>query len=261
MTTRDNSHFVIATLSEFLKVWDLGEDASLHLETTQGHVTMAFSCKLGLPSAPHPIPTFPPPPPASVKPHHRGPAQREKNRQRAALYQAAKVVQKPAAPAVTSSLSAPTTVSVVNTHPAPITAPVITPSPTPVTTSAPVVACSPSITTPVSISSPAATPTPFTGPVFGPSIPFIWIVEQLWEGIKKRETELPLECDKCQFSCMPFREMQDHRKEKHRLWECSRCGDSFINQQSFDEHGRGSRKWNYNCVEHPFVSTYVRTSF
>ena len=73
-------------------------------------------------------------------------------------------------------------------------------------------------------------------------------------------TELPLECDKCQFSCMPLREMLDHRKEKHRLWECSRCGDSFINQQSFDEHGRGSRKWNYNCVEHPFVSTYVRTS-
>ena len=165
MTTRDNSHFVIATLSEFLKVWDLGEDASLHLETTQGHVTMAFSCKLGLPSAPHPNPTVPPPPSAKVKPHHRGPAQREKNRQRAALYQAAKVVQKPAAPAVTSSLSAPTTVSVVNTHPAPITAPVITPSPTPVTTSAPVVACSPSITTPVSISSPVATPTPFTGPV------------------------------------------------------------------------------------------------
>ena len=157
-------------------------------------------------------------------------------------------------------MSAPTTVSVVNTHPAPITAPVITPSPTPVTTSAPVVACSPSITTPVSISSPVATPTPFTGPVFGPSIPFIWIVEQLWEGIKKRETELPLECDKCQFSCMLLREMQDHRKEKHRLWECSRCGDIFINQQSFDEHGRGSRKWNYNCVEHPFVSSYVRLS-
>ena len=211
---------------------------------------MAFSCKLCLPSAPHPNPTFPPPPSAKVKPHHRGPAQREKNRQRAALYQAAKVGQKAAAPAVTSSLAAPTTASVVNTHPAPITAPVITPSPTPVTTSAPVVACSPSTTTPVSISSPAATSTPFTGPVFGPSIPFIWIVDQLF-----RETELPLECDKCQFSCMPFREMQDHRKEKHRLWECSRCGDIFINQQSFDEHGRGSRKWNNNCVEHPFVST------
>ena len=256
MTTRDNSHFVIATLSEFLKVWDLGEDASLHLETTQGHVTMAFSCKLGLPSAPHPNPTFPPPPSAKVKPHHRGPAQREKNRQRAALYQAAKVVQKPAAPAVTSSLSAPTTVSVVNTHPAPITAPVITPSPTPVTTSAPVVACSPSITTPVSISSPVATPTTLTGPVFGPSIPFSFHTAYLFN-----HTELPLECDKCQFSCMLLREMQDHRKEKHRLWECSRCGDSFINQQSFDEHGRGSRKWNYNCVEHPFVSSYVRPAW
>ena len=121
---------MIATLSEFLKVWDLGEDASLHLETTQGHVTMAFSCKLGPPSAPHPIPTFPSPPPAKVKPHHRGPAQREKNRQRAALYQAAKVVQKPAAPAVTSSLSTPATVSVVTTAPSQITATVITPTTT-----------------------------------------------------------------------------------------------------------------------------------
>ena len=61
MNSRVNSQFVIATLAEFVRVWDLGEDASLHLETTKGHATMAFTCKLGPPSAPHPNPTFPPP--------------------------------------------------------------------------------------------------------------------------------------------------------------------------------------------------------
>ena len=128
-------------------------------------------------------------------------------------------------------------------------------STTPVTTSAPVVASSSSITTPASISSPVTTPTPLTEPVFGPSIPFIFSTTQIF-----RQTELPLNCDKCQFSCDPLREMQDHRKEKHRLWECLRCGDTFINQQSFDEHGRGSGKWNYNCVRHPFYSTYLTLS-
>ena len=111
----------------------------------------------------------------------------------------------------------------------------------------PVVASSSSITTPASISSPVTTPTPLTEPVFGPSIPFIFSTTQIF-----RQTELPLNCDKCQFSCDPLREMQDHRKEKHRLWECRRCGDSYNNQQSFDEHDRGSRK----CREHPYVTAY-----
>ena len=88
MNSRVNSQFVIATLAEFVRVWDLGEDASLHLETTKGHATMAFTCKLGPPSAPilPPIPTVPPPSPPPWPRHHRGPAQREKNRQRAARY-------------------------------------------------------------------------------------------------------------------------------------------------------------------------------
>ena len=40
--SRVNSQFVIATLAEFVRVWDLGEDASLHLETTKGHATMHY---------------------------------------------------------------------------------------------------------------------------------------------------------------------------------------------------------------------------
>ena len=107
---RVNSQFVIATLAEFVRVWDLGEDASLHLETTKGHATMAFNCKLGPPSAPHPNPTFPPPTPPPWPRHHRGPAQREKNRQRAARYQASK---RDAAVAAATSSSLPTSVSLV----------------------------------------------------------------------------------------------------------------------------------------------------
>ena len=231
-TTRDNSHFVIATLSEFMRVWDLGEDASLHLETTKGHVTMAFSCKLGPPSAPHPIPNFPPPPPATVKPHHRGPAQREKNRQRAALYQASKVVQKAAAPVVTSSLSTPTTASVVTTPTS--------------TTSVPVVVSSPSLTTPETTSSsnsPGKTSTPPTptGPVFGPHLPFLWRAAML------PKDELPMKCDKCQYSNDSMVKLKAHRKKKHRLWECLRCDETCHNERSFFDHCD-------HCKLHPFVN-------
>ena len=236
-TTRDNSHFVIATLSEFMRVWNLGEDASLHLETTKGHVTMAFSCKLGTPSAPHPIPTFPPPPPATVKPRHRGPAQREKNRQRAALYQATKVA-KAAAPAVTSSLSTPTTDSVVTTP---------TSTTPPVTTSVPVVVSSPTLTTPETISSSnspgkTSTPSTLTGPVFGPSLPFLWSAAIL------PVNELPMKCDKCQYSNDSMKKLKEHRRKKHRLWECLRCDETSHSERSYFDHP---------CVEtrdlHPFV--------
>ena len=239
-TTRDNSQFVIATLSEFMRVWDLGEDASLHLETSKGHVTMAFSCKLGPPSAPHPIPTFPPPPPATVKPHHRGPAQREKNRQRAALYQASKVVQSATAPVVTSSLSTPTTASVV------VTTSTSTSTTPPVTTSVPVVVSSPSLTTPETISSsnsPGETSTPSTqtGPVFGPSLPFLWSAAIL------PENELPMKCDRCQYSNDSMEKLRAHRKKKHRLWECLRCDKTCHSERSFYDHGD-------TCDLHPFVN-------
>ena len=246
-TTRDNSHFVIATLSEFMRVWDLGEDASLHLETTKGHATMAFSCKLGTPSAPHPIPTFPPPPPATVKPRYRGPAQREKNRQRAALYQATKFA-KAAAPVVTSSLSTPTTVSVVTTSPSTITEPVTIPSP--ITTSVSAVVSSPSLTTQETtlstISSDAAS-APLTGPVFGPSLPF------LWSAALVPKKELPMKCDRCQYSNDSMYELRVHREKKHRLWECLRCDKTFHNQRSFDKHNPGPAKWSFDCDLHPFA--------
>ena len=236
-TTRDNSHFVNATLSEFMRVWDLGEDASLHLETTKGHVTMAFSCKLGPPSAPHPVPTFPPPPPATVKPRYRGPAQREKNRHRAAQYQATKVA-KAAAPVVTSSLSIPTTVSVVTTP---------TSTTPPVTTSVPVVVSSPTLTTPETISSSnspgkTSTPSTLTGPVFGPSLPFLWWAATL------PVNELPMKCDKCQYSNDSMKKLKEHRRKKHRLWECLSCDETSHSERSHFDHPCVDRK-----DFHPFV--------
>ena len=265
--TRDNSHFVIATLSEFMRVWDLGEDASLHLETAKGHVTMAFTCKLGPPSAPHPNPTFPPPPAPAGKPRHRGPAQREKNRQRAALYQATKVAQKAVAPATTSSsFISPTSASVVTITPSSTTAPVITPSTLcPVTTSVPAVASSPSPIPQETVSSssaPVAATTPFRGcpfygthpllqgigdgPVFGPTVPFIWSAAMV-AGDRIRPlgpARTPIKCDKCQYSGDYLFKIKDHRKEKHRLWECLRCDGTFFNQPSFDKH---------DCDPHPFA--------
>ena len=66
-----------------------------------------------------------------------------------------------------------------------------------------------------------------------------------------------MKCDKCQFSALHLNKIKKHREEKHRLWECLRCGETFINQQSFDKHGRGSRisgrKWCHDCDKHPFV--------
>ena len=212
---------------------------------------MAFSCKLGPPSAPHPIPTFPPPPPATVKPHHRGPAQREKNRQRAALYQASKVVQSATAPVVTSSLSTPTTASVVTTSSSPITEPVITPSTTsPIITSVPVVVSSTSLTTQettLSTISLGAASTTSTGPVFGPSIPFLWSAALL------PKNELPMKCDRCQYSSDSMVDLRVHREKKHRLWECLRCDETFHNQRSFDKHNPGPTKWMHDCDLHPFA--------
>ena len=92
-------------MTEFFSVWSLGGEASLNLTTRNGNLNMLFNVSLGHPSAPFSLPSaasFP------QKPQHRGPAEKERGRQRAARNQAAKA----AAPAV---FPAPTFASVVNT--------------------------------------------------------------------------------------------------------------------------------------------------
>ena len=143
MTSRSNSKFVVASVTEFLSVWAHGGKASLNLSTSDGLTTVGFTCTLGHPGAPHSIPAFspPPPPPTSspfCRPRHRGPAEKEKNCLRAARHQAAQA--KAAAPASsvieTSSVSPVTATSPVTSTAAsepvtasPVTAPVMsTPS-------------------------------------------------------------------------------------------------------------------------------------
>ena len=79
-------------MTEFISVWAMGGEASLSLTTSKGLVTMGFNCTLGTPGAPHSLPPspapYPPPPSPPRRPRHRGPAEKEKNRQRAARHQA-----------------------------------------------------------------------------------------------------------------------------------------------------------------------------
>ena len=256
MNSRVNSQFVIATLAEFVRVWDLGEDASLHLETTKGHATMAFNCKLGPPTAPHPIPNFPPPPPPAQRPrHHRGPAQREKNRQRAARYQASKC-EHAAATAVTSPTILPTTASVVTNSIPTTTFLVSTPITTvPVTTSS-------TTASPVLPSASSRTADPAVAPslnmcfenrvkVYG--FPFALVPEL------KNRTDRKLPCDKCPFSdtwlitrTLSMETLRIHRQEKHRIWECLCCGTAFTNSIDFKKHI--DKK---NCVLHRFGMPYL----
>ena len=117
MTSRSNSQFVVASVTEFLSVWALGGKAALNLTTSDGLATVGFNCTLGHPGAPHSIPAFSPPPspPTSYpprRPRHRGPAQREKNRLRAARHQATQA--KTAAPVSTSPSSMSATVPVTS---------------------------------------------------------------------------------------------------------------------------------------------------
>ena len=88
MSPNVNSKFVEASLAEFISVWRVGGEASLSLTTRGGNINMSFNLSLG-----HPGASFLPSSPtsSSSKPRHRGPAEKERSRQRAALHQASKV--------------------------------------------------------------------------------------------------------------------------------------------------------------------------
>ena len=105
-------------------MWRMGGNSSLHLTTSSGHVNIGFNLQLGHPdssfphhSAPPSLPSHPSPPlhpSPPTRPRYRGPAEREKNRLRAARHQAAHH-QTPLNP--TPSSPAPTTAPVVNSTP------------------------------------------------------------------------------------------------------------------------------------------------
>ena len=112
--SRSNSQFLGATVHEFMQIWALNGDATLNLTTSGGTVNLDFKCNLGQPGAPHsPPPSAPPspPPPAPRRPRHRGPAEREKNRLRAARHQAARAKTTAPVSPVESSVAASLTVN------------------------------------------------------------------------------------------------------------------------------------------------------
>ena len=106
MSRHLNSQFVIASVNEFINIWTLGGSASLSLTTKDGQATVEFNCTLGKPDAPHSLPVSLPSSPPRRQPRYRGPAEKEKNRQRAARHQAARAMASPASP---SSATGPVT--------------------------------------------------------------------------------------------------------------------------------------------------------
>ena len=95
-----NRQRVEAAVSEFLHAWTCGGKASLHLDTSDGGCTVSFTAHLGHPGAL----LLPTPPPAAPILRHRGRADKERNRQRAAAHQAAKRATPPissSAPVIT----------------------------------------------------------------------------------------------------------------------------------------------------------------
>ena len=167
MISRTNTQFVIASLTEFVAAWQRGLDGNLTFTSSGGHLSVNFSCNLGLPGADFSLPPQAPPshhqpppptyqpPPLPTRPRHRGPVQREKNCLRAARYQAAR-----------SAASAP---PAPMSRPAPAPNPhLATPKPPAPLATAPVATQAPSHNSP-----PVATPAAVspTVPVMSPPLP------------------------------------------------------------------------------------------
>ena len=93
MLMRTKFQFLGASVNEFIQMWAFGGDATLNLSTSGALTTVAFSCTIGHPGAPHYLPPLSAPfSSAKTPPHqprHRGAAEKEKNRERAAAHQAA----------------------------------------------------------------------------------------------------------------------------------------------------------------------------
>ena len=142
----DNSQFVSASLAEFMAVWNQGGQASLNLSTNSGFIDISFNLRLGQPGAPF---SNSPSSTPSSRQRHRGPGQKERNRQRAARHQAAQAGE------------APVTTAPVETSPKVLITPPILKSPSPVTDPVETSSESESVsTTPVSAIASSISPIP-----------------------------------------------------------------------------------------------------
>ena len=110
---------VKSAVAEFLGCWSAGGKASLSLDTKGGATTITFTCTLGHPDAPLHKPT-----PSHRRKRHRGPAEKQRSRARAAQHQMRAKLAVPTAPSPTFSTSSlpslpisPTPASVVDEIP------------------------------------------------------------------------------------------------------------------------------------------------
>ena len=93
-----------------------GGEACLNLTTRRGMAKVGFNCTLGFPGAPYSLPPPPPPSPTPPphQPRHRGPAERERNHQRAARHQAAQKLATGPAPTVSSPSLVTASVNIIS---------------------------------------------------------------------------------------------------------------------------------------------------
>ena len=98
---------VLNSVAEFLGCWAVGGKATLSLNTQDGVTTITFSNTL----SGHPEDPLHPPPSPQRRRRHRGPARRERDRQRAARHQAAQAGAPPASQA--AAPAAPSTPEVL----------------------------------------------------------------------------------------------------------------------------------------------------
>ena len=199
MTTRSNSQFVVASVTEFLSVWANGGKASLNLSTSGGFTTVGFNCTLGHTGAPHSIPAFSPPPspPTSSpprRPRHRGPVEREKNRLRAARHQeeqAKKAASAKATSQVSSSPAAPA------------------PSTDPVTAASSIVPLAAASST-VPVTAPTSTDS-VTLTVTDPGAVISLVTADV------AAANLTFKCDQCSYISNSNKGLKTHTRMKHRI--------------------------------------------
>ena len=232
MNSRTSMNFLTASLEEFISVWRMGGNSSLHLTTSSGQVNIGFNLQLGhpdFPFPPHSAPPFPPSQPTphfhpspSPRPRHRGPVQREKNRLRAALHQAAHrqtlLAGPPSTPPppVTEQGSPPSPTS-------PTTAPVVT-SPTMVSASVPIV------------SLPADTP---SVPVVTSPVLSTTSSAASAEPVKSAPR---FKCDYCDFKHETEKLVINHMDSIHKELKCNYCGLKITSFSSMNTHIQSAHK-------------------
>ena len=103
---------VLNSVAEFLGIWAVKGKATLSLTTQDGVTTVTFSHSL----SGHPEDPLHPPPVAPQRRRHRGPARRERDRQRALRHQAALAGVPPALPSSAAVPAAPSTPEVLQSR-------------------------------------------------------------------------------------------------------------------------------------------------